>query len=239
MSGDARPDEQDSSLPTSLADQLGQLSLTLQHQTGLPDTLEAIVEAARDIVPGVQHASLSSVTGRHKVTTTAATSELARRIDDAQYATQQGPCLSTLYDQRTLHLPDMAADDRWPAFSVRALELGVGSMLSVQLFVQGEDLGALNLSNHQAHGFDDESEHVALLLANHAAVAMVGAQEQHRLRQSVSSREVIGQATGVLIERYKTSPEGAFMLLVRASQQSNRKLRDIAEELVRSGALPG
>jgi AmiR/NasT family two-component response regulator len=105
--------------------------------------------------------------------------------------------------------------------------------------VQGEDLGALNLGNTEAHAFDDESEHVALLLANHAAVAMVGAQEQHRLRQAVSSREVIGQATGVLIERYKTTPEAAFMLLVRASQRSNRKLRDIAEELVRSGALPG
>jgi GAF domain-containing protein len=239
VSGDARPNEQESSTLSTLADQLGELSLTLQQQTGLQDTLDAIVEAARDIVPGVQHASLSSVTGRHKVTTRAATSELARQIDDAQYSTQQGPCLSTLYDQRTAYLPDMAADERWPAFSIRALQLGIGSMLAVQLFVHGEDLGALNLSNTQTHAFDDESEHVALLLANHAAVAMVGAQEQHRLRQAVSSREVLGQATGVLIERYRTTPEAAFMLLVRASQHSNRKLRDIAEELVRSGALPG
>lgn len=221
-----------------LAQQLSELALALQQEDDVPDTLDAIVRACVDTVPGAQHASLSVIERRREVHTRAATDDLPRQLDHAQYETGRGPCLSALYEQKTVRLGDMTAELRWPEFTRRALALGVGSMLAVQLFVVGEDLGALNLSNRRANAFDDESEHVALLLASHAAVAMAGAQERHRLRQAMSTREVIGQATGVLIERFKTTPEQAFLLLVRASQHSNRKLRDVADELVHVGTLP-
>ena len=221
-----------------LADQLSELARTLQQEDDVQDTLDAIVRACVDTIPGAQHASLSAIQRRREVHTRASTDDLPRQLDHAQYETGQGPCLSTLYEQKTVRLTDVEAEQRWPDFTRRAATIGAGSMLVVQLFVEGEDLGALNLSNDQPNAFDDESEHVALLLASHAAVAMVGAQERHRLRQAISSREVIGQATGVLIERFKATPDQAFLLLVRASQHSNRKLRDVADELVRVGTLP-
>jgi GAF domain-containing protein len=220
-----------------LADQLSDLARSLQGEEDIDDTLDAIVHAAVGTVPGARHASISVVRGRREVRTRASTDELPRAVDHAQYDTGQGPCLDTLYEQETVRVPDLRAEQRWPDFARRAVELGMHSMLSVQLFVDGDDLGALNLHSEQVDGFGDESEHVALLFAAHAAVAMAGAQQQDHLRQALRTRELIGQATGVLIERFKITGDQAFRLLVRASQHTNRKLRDVAEELVTTGEL--
>jgi AmiR/NasT family two-component response regulator len=111
-------------------------------------------------------------------------------------------------------------------------------MLAVQLFVDGDDLGALNLMSRRAKAFDDESEHVALQFASHAAVAMSGERAKGHLRAAVSTREVFGQAQGILMERFRITGDMAFHMLMLASQDSNRKLRDIADELVSTGQLP-
>ncbi|WP_142063664.1 ANTAR domain-containing protein [Pseudonocardia kunmingensis] len=103
----------------------------------------------------------------------------------------------------------------------------------------GRELGALNLYSDRVDAFDDESEHVGLLLASHAAVAMAGAQQQENLRAAIATRDLIGQAKGILMERYKVSEDQAFAILVRASQNANRKLRDVAEQLGSSGELVG
>jgi GAF domain-containing protein len=188
-------------------------------------------------VPGAQHASVSSVRRRREVTTRASTNDLPVAVDRAQYETGQGPCLDTLYERRTARIPDMGAEERWPAFAARAQGLGVGSMLSVQLFVQGEDLGALNLVNEETNAFSEESEHVALLFASHAAVAMSNAQRYEQVLGAVEFRDLIGQAKGILMERFKITGDRAFQVLTRVSQRSNRKLRDIATELVEQGDL--
>lgn len=124
------------------------------------------------------------------------------------------------------------------AFTEAARQLGVHSMLAVQLFVDGDDLGALNLHSDQVDAFDDESEHVALLFAAHAAVAMARAQERHNMRQAIGTREVIGQAQGILMERFKVPSDRAFQILVHASQITNRRLTDVAGDLTRTGKLP-
>lgn len=111
-------------------------------------------------------------------------------------------------------------------------------MLAVQLFVDGENIGALNLVSREVNAFDDESEHVAFLFATHAAVAMSAERARGHLRAAVSTREAIGQAQGILMERFKVTSEMAFHTLMLASQDSNRKLRDIADELVSTGRLP-
>lgn len=111
-------------------------------------------------------------------------------------------------------------------------------MLAFQLYVDGDNLGALNLYARSAGAFDDESEHVGQLFAAHAALAYEGARKQAGLARSVASRQVIGQAQGILMERHKVTADQAFAMLVRVSQYSNTKLRDIAEQLIRSGVLP-
>ena len=221
-----------------LADQLGELARSLEAEDDVEATLLAIVHSAVGTVPGAEHASISSVKKRQEVHTLAATDQLPRAGDRAQYEAGEGPCLDSLYDQKTVRLPDMSTEQRWPEFAKRADELGTASMLSVQLYVDGDDLGALNLASPQVDAFDDESEHVALLFASHAAVAMAGAQEQEQLRSALQTRDLIGQAKGILMERFKITGDKAFQLLVRASQTTNRRLPDIAEELVSSGELP-
>ena len=223
----------------ALAQRLSELARSLEHEADLQDTLDGIVHAAVGTVPGVEHVSISAIRQRREVETRAATGDLPRALDQAQYDAGEGPCLHTLYEQQTVTIPDAAAERRWPGFTARAAGLGIGSMLAVQLFVEGEDLGALNLSSSATGAFDDESERVALLFASHAAVAMVGAQQQHRLREAIGSRDLIGQAKGILMERFKITGDQAFRLLVKASQDRNRKLAEIAGDLVRTGDLRG
>lgn len=221
-----------------LADKLAELARSLEQQADPEETLGAIVQAAVDTVPGAQYASISAIRKRREGHTLASTGELSRAVDQAQYDSGEGPCLDTLYEQETVRLPDLQAEQRWPDFIKRATALGVGSMLAVQLFVEGDDLGALNLHSENKAAFDEESEHVALLFATHAAVAMSAAQQKQQLHRAVSTRQLIGQAQGILIERFKVTDEQAFGLLVRASQHTNRKLVDIARDLVTSGELP-
>jgi GAF domain-containing protein len=167
----------------------------------------------------------------------AATAELARAVDQAQYEMGEGPCLDALYEHRTVRLPDLAAEPRWPKFAARARQVGAASMLAIQLYVQGQDLGALNLHSIRPDAFGDESEQVGLLFAAHAAVAMAGAQNDAHLNTALSHRDLIGQAKGILMERYKINAQDAFQLLVVTSQTTNIKLHDVADYLTRTGQL--
>jgi GAF domain-containing protein len=220
-----------------LAEKFSELARSMQDEKGLEHTLDAIVHAAAESVPGADDASITSVVGRRNVETTAATGAVARAVDQAQYETGQGPCLDSLYEQETLRLSDMCTERRWPDFAARASELGIRSMLAVQLYVTGDNLGALNLHSRQPDSFTDESEQVALMLAAHAAVALAGAQARAHMQTAVNSRDLIGQAKGILMERYKISSHDAFRLLVVASQNTNIKLFDVAEYLTRTGEL--
>lgn len=231
-----RGDEVPDGAAPDLAADLSRLARELEDEDGLAATLDAIVHAAVGSVPGAEHASISMVRGRREVTSRAATSDLARTNDRAQYEAGEGPCLESLFERRTVSVPDMAVESRWPAFSQRSSGLGVSSMLSVQLFVAGDDLGALNLLSTQPHAFDEGSEHIALLFASHAAVAIVGAEQEEQLLDALAQRDVIGQAMGVLMERYGITSSRAFGLLTRVSQRNNVRLLELAGEIV---ARPG
>lgn len=220
-----------------LAEKLAELSRTLQDELDVEATLRAVVRAATDTVPGAEHASITVVIRRRDVETRAATGELPRAVDQAQYRTGEGPCLDSLYEHRTVRLSDLRTERRWPAFAAAAADLGVGSMLAVQLYVQGEDLGALNLHSSRPGAFDDESEQVALLFAAHAAVAMAGAQDHEHMQTALGTRDTIGMAKGILVERHKITPQEAFRLLVVASQATNVRLAEVADFLVRTGHL--
>jgi transcriptional regulator with GAF, ATPase, and Fis domain len=173
----------------TLAGTLSDLARSLHHETGVEDTLRGIVFAAVGKVPGAQEAALTVFEGRRRVRTQAGTADLVYQVDQVQYDTGEGPCLSSLYQQRTVRLSDMAAETRWPRFTVRAAELGVGSMLSFQMYVERDNLGALNLYSRVADAFTDESEQVGLLFATHAALAMADAQNKERLYRAMEVPE--------------------------------------------------
>jgi GAF domain-containing protein len=168
----------------------------------------------------------------------AATSELARRLDDLQQETHEGPCLDAMYEQHTVRVDDLAHDPRWPLLGPRVIaELGMASMLCLQLFVHEGDLGALNVLARRPGAFTDESERIALLFASHAAIAVADAQHSNHITAALGSRDVIGQAKGILMERYKITEVMAFGLLAEASQDTNRKLHEVAEALAQTGTL--
>jgi transcriptional regulator with GAF, ATPase, and Fis domain len=200
-------------------------------------TLVEVVRAAVELVPGCEDASVSLVQRRRTVSSDAASGELPRRIDALQEELKEGPCIDAAFLDATVRVDDLATETRWPRFAADALSVGAASMLCFQLFVEGDNLGALNLYGHEPNNFTEESEHVGLLFVSHAAVAMAGAQKHDQMVAGLATRDLIGQAKGILMERYKIDAQKAFSLLVRASQHRNLKLRDLAAELTDTGRI--
>ena len=221
----------------ALATRLGDIARELQNEEDTDSVLAGIVHAALELVPHTDDASVSLVTGRRTIDSRAASSDLPRRVDDLQIETGQGPCLDASYEERIVNVPDLSVDQRWPDFSRGAYKLGAKSMLSFQLFVDGSHLGALNLFGHQVGAFDAESERIGALVAAHAAVAVAGSQQVSQLTTALDTRDLIGQAKGILMERYKITAQQAFLLLSRASSELNIKLHDVAERLTVTGEM--
>jgi GAF domain-containing protein len=221
-----------------LGDLMGEVARTLQGEHGDVDAmLAAITAAAVTNVPGTDSCGISLVLDRRRVESRAPTAELPRVLDALQDALGEGPSLSTVRDEQTVHVDDMASERRWPRFAAEAARLGVGSMLTLRLFVGGSSLGGLNLYARRAHAFDEESKAVGRVFAVHAAIALAGAQQERRLRGAIENRDLIGQAKGILMERYKITAADAFRLLATASSRTNRQVLDLAEELCTTGAL--
>jgi GAF domain-containing protein len=217
---------------------LADLARDMQRHTDAASVLQVIVSAVRGTIPGAEEATISLVQSRRRVVSAAMTGELARRFDELQQETHEGPSLDAMYLQQTVRVDDLATDPRWPELTRRAAgELGVMSMLCFQLYVHESDLGALNLLARRPGAFTDESERIGLLFASHAAIAVAAAQDLDNIATALGSRDVIGQAKGILMERYKITAEMAFALLASASQHTNVKLYAVAENLTRTGAL--
>jgi GAF domain-containing protein len=216
-----------------LAILMSELARSLHAADSLDQTLSWITSAAVDTIPGVDWAGISMITARKQIETRAPTASIVHRIDVEQYDAGEGPCLSALWDEPVVRVDDVSSDRRWPEWAGRVSGLGVRSMLAFKLFVRDDVLGALNTYAATEAAYDEEAEWVGGLFAAHAAVALSGAEEAQQLRERASSRDVIGQAKGILMERYDLpSDTQAFDLLVRASQTSHRKLHEVAREVV-------
>lgn len=226
--------EDSESVPDRLAHDLSELARDL-HRTDDPDeVLREVVHAAMDLVPGAQAGSVTALVGGKHVVHKAESGELPARVDAVMSEVDEGPCLSALRQRRIIRVDDMRREARWPRFAPRAADLGALSMLAFPMFVKEDSLSALNLYAEQAAAFTEESEHVGMLLAAHAAVAYSGAQRAENLLAAIETRDLIGQAVGLLMERYSIPADRSFDTLVRFSRQSNRKLRDVAAELIQN-----
>ena len=209
-----------------LADRLGVIARELRTQSeDVANTLESVVAIATDLVPACDEAGVTLVRRKGSITTPAATGEVARAGDALQVVLNEGPCLDALWGQEVVSSSNLAADPRWPQWGPQiARDFAVGSMLCVRLFTDEDTLGALNLYSLREDAFDEMARIEALALAAHVAVALAAAQEIGQLRVAIESRTVIGQAEGILMERFGLSAGQAFTALVRASSVTNRKL---------------
>jgi GAF domain-containing protein len=219
--------------PTDVGRAIAAAARTLNRAQDLDETLQAIVEVARDSVPGFDEVGIWTLTKNGDVQTRAATGDLVYRLDDVQYDLDEGPCMEALRGATLVIAPRIRHDQRWPRFVPQAVAHGLRSQLAVRLFLDDEGtMGGLNFYSTTSDEVHPEAEELADLFAAHAAIALGRARERETLNEALQSRKVIGQALGILMERYQMNEDRAFAFLVRASSHSNIKLRLVAQELV-------
>lgn len=235
---------------SELASEFAGIARSLFADRTVRGTLQRIVDFAPVTVEGCDVAGISLLTGT-EVATPVYSNPAALEVDNVQYETGEGPCLDAITKTTTVYAEDLAVDPRWSQFGPRAATLGLRSLLSCRLSAYGT-LGALNLYAKlpRAYGAIDRTK--AVIFAAHAGIALGAAEvledagvsldrEIHRIEAlsgALASREVIGQAQGILIERERITADEAFGVLRRASQHMNIKLREVARYVVDTGEIP-
>ena len=210
---------------------LADLARSWQAEESVERVIGAVV-AGTDIVPGARAASLSLLAPRRRLSPAAHSDELIGAIDRAQCGIGEGPAFQAAFHGDSCRTADLGADGRWPAFGPLAAGMGLRSMLSCPLVVGGERLGALTLASDRTAAFDEPAELLSGLFAAHAAIALSAGRRDQQLREAVASRDLIGQAKGILMQRHRISGDEAFATLVQASQDTNMKLREVAGHVV-------
>lgn len=201
----------------------------------LDETLGQIVASAVRSIPGVDAGSISMTENGH-VETRHPTSETVRRLDGFQNDLHEGPCITAIEDPPETGVvvaDDLAGQDgeQWPRFAPRAVEAGYRGLMSTQLSTAGGIRAALNLYSSVPDAFDEYSRTMAGLFGAQAALLLYGSDQASHLQRAVDSRDLIGRAKGILMERFSLDDDGAFRMLVRTSQETNLKLAAVAEWL--------
>lgn len=216
-----------------LAETFASVARTLLAANTLEETLDTICRLAVQTIEGCEHAGVSLIQ-RRSIETRGASDPVPHAVDKVQYEADEGPCLDAMRDEETIRADDLSREPRWSHFAERAAkETGVNSILSFRLFVEKDTMGALNLYSTRVDAFDEETERVGAVFAAHAAVAMAGAREAQQKDEAIRTRDVIGQAKGIVMARQGVSEDEAFDVLRRASQRMNIKLREVAEQVAR------
>ncbi|MEO5834703.1 MAG: GAF and ANTAR domain-containing protein [Nakamurella sp.] len=224
----------------AFADGLGTLARDIQANLSEEvHSLDFIVSAAVDLIPGAESAGVSTQAAKNRLAGHSASGPLVAPVLEAQNDTGEGPCLYVVNGGDQVLVVDMAQDDRWRAFAEAVAAAGVRSMLCTPLTGEGGIRGTLTVVSTRPGVFDDESRELARVFAAHASIALAGAARNRNIVAALESRDVIGQAKGILMERLGVSADAAFAVLLRMSQHLNRKLRDVSAELCSTGMLPG
>lgn len=228
---------------TELIGSLSAAARTLFAAGNVSDTLQRVVDLSVETIDGCDFAGIFAVDGT-AVTTPVCTHPIVIEIDALQHRCGEGPCLDAVAQRRTFYGADLAEDDRWPAFGPQAAAAGIRSALAFALSGAGTQ-GALNLYARypQAFGAVDRANGQIFATLSDVALAVAAAHEGEarraaNLQHAMVTREMIGQAVGILMERERISADQAFDILRRASQRLNVKLRDVAQDLVETGERP-
>lgn len=223
---------------TTLAALLARVNEDLLAETDQPLTTDRVVQRATEVIEVADGCGLTLRGRRGSLDTASATSEVVGRADQAQYDLEEGPCLESALGQGTLRSDDLGTDQRWPGWAPVAVDLGIRSVLSIRLHVDGTDIGALNLYAAERSAFSQDDVDVAEVYASIAAAALSQARLVSGLRTAIDSRHEIGIAQGILMARYDLGKEQAFEVLRRLSNDHNVPVRQVAEKVVGVGGLP-
>jgi len=224
------------SVETALS--LAELGRIVLADTPLEEVLGRVAALARDTIPRAVEVSVTLLIN-DRPTTAAFTGEPALELDERQYAQGYGPCLDAARGGEVMKVEDMATETRWPDYAPIAHARGISSSLSMPLPIQEHIVGALNVYGAVPNALDDEAVALGALFADYAAVAVSNAHVfsetaglAEGMRSAMATRAVIEQAKGILIALHGCTAEEAFNRLTQVSQNSNRKLRDVAAGVV-------
>jgi len=196
------------------------------------DVLVDVTAAAKELIAGVDIAGVLLVGkgGTHQ--TLAPTSDVMFKLDELQMTTGEGPCLQAALDEIVIRTDDFRNEPRFPNYAPKVVELGLLSALSLKLYTADRTAGALNLFGYEPRLWNSEAETIGMVLAAHAAAAILASRESEQLQSALSTRDRIGQAKGIIMERFKIDDVRAFEMLRKLSQDTNTKLVDVAHRVI-------
>jgi GAF domain-containing protein len=216
---------------------MAEIGRELAGQAHADEVLRSITDLVTESVV-CEGASITLVLSGRGFRTLAPTDNRISVADGLQYELEEGPCITAAFENGVFLVHDIGADTRWPRWGPRASQLGLQSILSVHLYTTRQSVGALNLYGTHRHRYDERDIDVALLIGAHASTALARLRLEEDLWTAVDARHLIGQAQGILMAQRKIGSEESFAVLQRHSQHTNRKLRDIADYVVRNHQLP-
>ena len=217
----------------------------VQDLYGRPDTdsdtvIAELAEHAAVEIPGAQYAGVTVTRNAKNIDTPAATHKWPILLDEIQQRHRQGPCLTAAWEEKTIHVADIETDERFPLYARDVVaQTPIRSVMAFQLFIAGETMGALNVYAEQAGAFGAATKTIGLIFAAHSSVAWNAARRDEQFQRALSSRDVIGQAKGMIMERYGVDAVQAFELLRKLSQDSNVPLIQVASDLISKAQSEG
>jgi GAF domain-containing protein len=192
-----------------------------------------LAEHAAAELPGADYANVTMTADHGDLGGPVATHPWAARIDAIQRRHREGPCLSSAWQHHTVHVKDLESDTRWPKFRAEALDsTPVRSIMGFELFANGTSIGALNVFAERPNAFDERTRKLGALFAAHVALVWDAARRESQFQEALASRDIIGQAKGMIMERYAMNANQAFDMLRQLSHDSNVALAEVAGKIV-------
>ena len=222
---------------TSILDSLRALAALAVSDDDLSETAEGVVTLACDTLD-CSYAGLTVFRAGGTFETLAPTDPLVTEADQLQYQLAEGPCVEAAWEDTTFVSNDLANDPRYPTWGPKAVAMGFRSLLAARLSINENTIGALNLYSTEVREYSADDRDTAVIFASHAAATLMTVRERENLKEAVEGRTLIGQAQGILMERFDLDAKRAFAVLRRFSQTQNVKLRRVAELVVENGDLP-
>jgi len=212
------------------ADAFARLALELHDAGGVDETVGAVVTFALQAEACTYAGVMLTARGSREIA--AVTDPLVAEIYQLQTDIGEGPVLTALSEGVAVRVEDVAAETRWPTWARLLTQYRVRSSLHVPMWAGGQLIGVLSLFNTAPNAFTADDEAIAHILARHASIAVASARDDEMMAAAVDARKLVGQAMGILMERFDLDEARAFEILKRYSQQHNVKLRDVAQELI-------
>jgi GAF domain-containing protein len=215
-----------------LAMRMADLARSLALPRDLDGILSGVTAAAKELIPGVDAAGILLIGRGGTFESVAQVTDVPGKLDELQMTYEEGPCVQAALEDVIVRTDDFREETRWPKYAPACVEIGVLSGLSFKLYTAERTAGALNLFGFHPNVWDGEAETTGAVLAAHAAAAVLAHRQGEQLKSALSTRDRIGQAKGIIMERYKVDDVQAFEMMRRLSQDSNKKLIEIAQQVI-------